>query len=51
LNLKEKVIDKAMYWSFFAKDISSQANDRSQSANTIEKLACCSASLNQGKVT
>jgi hypothetical protein len=43
LNLKEKVVDKAMYRSFFAKDISSQANNEAKSANTIEKSACCSA--------
>jgi hypothetical protein len=38
LNLKEKVIDKAMYCSYFWKDISPQANNRSPSANTIENL-------------
>jgi hypothetical protein len=39
LNLKEKVTDKAMYRSFFSKDISSQANNELESANTIEKSA------------
>jgi hypothetical protein len=43
LNLKGKIIDKAMYRSFFSKDISSQANNEAESANTIEKSACCSA--------
>jgi len=43
LNLKGKVVDKAMYRSFFTKDISPQANNEAESANTIEKYASCSA--------
>jgi hypothetical protein len=43
LNLKGKVVDRAMYRSFFAKDISSQANDEPKSPNTIGKSACCGA--------
>jgi hypothetical protein len=43
LNLKGKVKDKAMYRSFFTKDISPQANNEAQSPNTIGKSACCSA--------
>jgi hypothetical protein len=48
LNLKGKVIDKAMYRRFFSKDISSIANNEAKSTNTIDKSLCCDAEQGYG---
>jgi hypothetical protein len=47
LNLKGKVIDKAMYRSFFTKDISFRANNEAESTNTIDNSFV--AMQNKGK--